>query len=90
MTALSSATSEPALNRSMWVAYRDRAWPRGSMTISFTPFLAAFLKNVAATGWLTVGLAPVTTITSALPASVKGAVTAPDPTHSSSAATDEA
>ena len=41
------------------------AWPRGSMTISLAPRLAAFLMKVAATGWLTVGLAPMTTITSA-------------------------
>ena len=49
----------------MCVAWRLSACPRGSMTISFAPRLAAFLMKVAATGWLLVGLAPMTTITSA-------------------------
>ena len=46
--------------------------------------------NVAATGWLTVGLAPMTTITSELAHSENGAVTAPEPIVSIRAATDEA
>ena len=50
--AFSSATSLPGLNCSMMVAWRDRAWPRGSITISLAPRLAAFLMKVAATGWL--------------------------------------
>ena len=53
-------------------------------------FLAAFLIKVAATGWLTVGFAPITQITSAFFASEKGAVTAPDPIVSNKAATEEA
>jgi hypothetical protein len=36
---------------------------RGTATISFTPALAAF-SSVAATGWFTVGLAPMRKITS--------------------------
>ena len=63
--ALSIATSRPGRNCSMWVAWRFSAWPRGSMTMSFAPRSAAFLKKVAATGWFSVGLAPMTTITSA-------------------------
>ena len=38
---------------------------RGSITISLAPRLAAFLMKVAATGWFTVGLAPITMMTSA-------------------------
>ena len=57
---------------------------------SFAPFLAAFLIKVAATGWLTVGFAPITQITSAFFVSEKGAVTAPDPIFSNRAATDDA
>ena len=43
-------TSLAGLNCSMWVAWRFKAWPRGSMTMSVAPRLAAFLRNVAATG----------------------------------------
>ena len=46
--------------------------------------------KVAATGWFTVGFAPMTMMTSALRASENDAVTAPDPTFSINAATDEA
>ena len=74
----------------MWVACRFRAWPRGSMTMSVAPRLAAFLKKVAATGWFSVGLAPMTMMTSASSAAVNGAVTAAEPIPSISAATDEA
>ena len=90
ISAFSSATSLPGLNWSMWVAWRFSAWPRGSITISVAPRLAACLKKVAATGWFSVGLAPITTITSASFAAVNGAVTAPEPMFSSSAATEEA
>ena len=88
--ALSSATSRPGRNCSMCVAWRVRAWPRGSMTMSFAPRSAAFLKKVAATGWFSVGLAPMTMITSASAAAVNGAVTAPEPMSSSRPATEEA
>src|SRR5215468_10493515 len=60
------------------------------MTKSFAPFLAAFLMKVAATGWFTVGLAPITQITSASIAAANGADTAPELRPSNSAATDEA
>ena len=61
------------------------------MTISLAPrFLTAFLMKVAATGWFTVGLAPMTMITSASSAAANGAVTAPEPMPSIRAATDEA
>jgi hypothetical protein len=60
------------------------------MTMSCLPALTAFLKKVAATGWFSVGLAPMTIMTSASSAAVKGAVTAPEPMPSISAATDEA
>ena len=88
--ALSIATSRPGLNCSMCVAWRFRAWPRGSMTMSFAPRSAAFLKKVAATGWFSVGLAPMTTITSASSAAMNGADTAPEPTPSRRPATEEA
>ena len=60
------------------------------MTISVAPRLHAFLMKVAATGWFSVGRAPMTTITSASMAALKGAVTAAEPIPSMSAATDEA
>ena len=58
--------------------------------ISFTPFLAAFFIQVAATGWLTVGFAPMTKTTSALSTSLTWLDTAPEPTPSSSADTEDA
>src|SRR4051794_1373949 len=88
--AFKRATSVPGRKASMWVAWRERDWPRGAMTIRVAPALAAFLMNVAATGWLTVGFAPITTITSEWAHSENGAVTAPEPIVSISAATDEA
>jgi hypothetical protein len=45
---------------------------------------------VAATGWLVVGRAPMTMTQSAFSASMNGADTAPEPTPSISAATEEA
>ena len=59
------------------------------MTISLAPrCLTAFLMKVAATGWFTVGLAPMTMMTSASSAAMNGAVTAPEFTPSISAATE--
>ena len=58
--------------------------------MSVAPRLAACLKKVAATGWFSVGLAPMTMMTSAFLHSLKVAVTAAEPTPSISAATDEA
>src|SRR4029079_15868648 len=83
----SIATSVPFLNCSMCVAWRFSAWPRGSITISSAPRLAACLKKVAATGWFSVGLAPITKMTSEFLHSLKVADTAPEPTPSISAAT---
>ena len=45
---------------------------------------------MAATGWFSVGLAPMTMARSAFSISLKVAVTAPEPTFSISAATEEA
>ena len=89
-SAFSSATSRPGLKRRVRVAWRTRVWPRGSITKIWAPRLAACLKKVAATGWFSVGRAPITMITSASAAAVKGAVTAPEPIPSISAATEEA
>src|SRR5665213_3617287 len=75
--ALSIDTSVPGVNCSMCVACRFKAWPRGSATMSVAPRLTAFLRKVAATGWFSVGLAPMTKMTSASFAAMKGAVTAP-------------
>ena len=88
--AFSIATSRPGVNCSMCVAWRASAVPRGSITTSLAPRFAAFLKKVAATGWFSVGLAPMTMITSASSAAMNVADTAPEPTPSSSAATEEA
>ena len=45
---------------------------------------------MAATGWLVVGLAPITIMQSESFTAVNGAETAPDPTHSIKAATEDA
>ena len=87
---LSIATSVPFLNCSMCVAWRLSAWPRGSQTMNVAPRFCACLKKVAATGWFSVGLAPMTKITSEFLHSLKVAETAPEPTPSISAATEEA
>ena len=58
--------------------------------MSLAPRFAACLKKVAATGWFSVGLAPMIITTSACSTSLKVAVTAPEPMPSISAATDEA
>ena len=50
----------------------------------------ACLKKVAATGWFSVGFAPMTMMTSESAHEVKGAVTAPEPIPSSSATTEDA
>ena len=88
--ALSRATSLSGLNcRKRW-AWRASSLRRGSMTTSLVPRRTAFLIQVAATGWLTVGLAPITSTTSACVTSRTGLLTAPEPRPSSSAATLEA
>jgi hypothetical protein len=46
--------------------------------------------KLAATGWFTVGLAPITITTSAWVTSITGLLTAPEPIPSSRATTDEA
>ncbi len=89
-SAFSIATSRPGLNCSIFVAWRAMNWLRGSITNSLAPRFAACLKKVAATGWFSVGRAPMTMMTSASAAAVNGAVTAPEPIPSISAATDEA
>src|ERR1700759_2563243 len=88
--ALSIATSLPGLKARCIAACRDKVCRRGSITYSFAPRFAAFLMKVAATGWLTVGLAPITQITSASAAAANGADTAPGLKPANSAATDEA
>src|ERR1700682_1648431 len=88
--AFSIATSLPALNARCRCAWRDSDCRRGSITISLAPRFAAFLMKVAATGWFTVGLAPITMMTSASMAAENGADTGPEYRPSISAATDEA
>src|SRR5688500_13900370 len=58
--------------------------------MSLAPRLAAFFIQVAATGRLEVGLAPIRKITSAFSTSFTWLDTAPEPMPSSSATTDEA
>ncbi len=60
---------------------------RGSASTMRVPRRAAFFIQLAATGWLAVGLAPMTRISSACSTSRTGLLTAPEPTPSSSAAT---
>ena len=88
--ALSSATSVSGLNCRRWVAWRERSVRRGSATMSFAPRFAAFFIQVAATGWLMVGLAPMTKMTSAFATSRTWFETAPELIPSISAATLEA
>src|ERR1700749_4481216 len=88
--AFSIATSLPGLKARCFVACRDSACRRGSITKSLAPFFAAFFMKVAATGWFTVGLAPITQITSASIAAEYGADTAPELNPSNSAAPEEA
>src|SRR5262245_66011082 len=45
--------------------FRSRSLRRGSASTSLVPRLAAFFIQVAATGWLAVGLEPMTMISSA-------------------------
>src|SRR3954468_8088292 len=58
--------------------------------MSFAPRSTAFLIHVGATGWFEVGLAPMRKITSACSTSETWFDTAPEPTPSSSAATEDA
>ncbi len=60
------------------------------MTMNLAPRYAACLKYVAATGWFSVGFAPMTMMTSESWHAVNGAVTAAEPMPSISAATDVA
>jgi hypothetical protein len=57
------------------------------MTISFAPFSTAFLRKVAATGWASVMLEPMTRKPLALPNSPKEFVIAPEPNDVASPAT---
>ena len=87
---MSIATSVSGLNCRKRCATRESSERRGSSTISLVPALAAFLMKVAATGWFTVGLAPIRNTTSACVTSITGLLTAPEPMPSSRATTDEA
>ena len=84
------ATSVSALNCKV----RQACWPmsviRGSASTILAPRLAAFFIQVAATGWLDVGLEPMIKIKSACSTSLTWLLTAPEPTPSSKAATLEA
>ena len=88
--ALSKATSVSGLNAKWRQAWRARSVRRGSINTKRAPRSTAFLIQVAATGWLALGLAPITTINSAWATSRTGLLTAPEPTPSSNAATLEA
>src|ERR1044072_7358726 len=81
--ALSIATSVPFLNCIIRQAWRFRACPRGSITTSCAPRLAACLKKVAATGWLSVGVAPITMMTSEFLRDLAYAVLADERLHQS-------
>jgi hypothetical protein len=90
INALSMATSVSALNCSVRQACLPMSVMRGSASTIFAPFLAAFFIQVAATGWLDVGLEPITKTRSECSTSLTWLLTAPEPTPSSSAATLEA
>ena len=63
--ALSRATSVSALNCSVRQACGARSVRRGSATMILRRAAAAFFIQVAATGWLAVGLEPITRMKSA-------------------------
>lgn len=84
------ATSVSALNCSVRQAWRLMSVRRGSASTILAPRWAAFFIQVAATGWLAVGLEPMTKISPACSTSLTWLLTAPEPTPSSSAATLEA
>src|SRR5713101_4290017 len=77
ISAFSIATSRLGVKRKVAAACRTKVWPRGSITKILAPRFAACLKKVAATGWFSVGRAPMTMITSASAAAVNGEGTAP-------------
>jgi len=85
---LSRATSLSGRNCRCQVARRESWFVRGSQMTSFVPRSTAFLIHVAATGWFTVGLAPMRKMRSACATSSTGLLTAPEPMPSSSAATE--
>ena len=89
-SAFNIATSVPDLNCKLYVACLVNPCFLGSITTNLEPLFTALFKYVAATGWFSVGLAPITIIQSASDADIKGAETAPELTHSINAATDEA
>ena len=90
ISALSMATSVSGLNCSVRQACLPMSVTRGSASTILAPALAAFFIQVAATGWLEVGLEPITRISSAWATSFTWLLTAPEPTPSSKAATLEA
>ena len=67
--ALTKATLEPGRTGRWYVAstwgLRTRAIRRGSATISWAPSRSRFFIREAKTGWASVGLAPISRITSA-------------------------
>ena len=81
---------DAARNRLVWEGIAVGRVSRGSIRISFAPRSIAFFMNVAATGWFTVGFAPMMMNTSECCTSANGFETAPEPIISSSAATDDA
>jgi hypothetical protein len=89
-SALSSATSVSGLNCSTRQAWRAMSVRARVGQHHPGAARAAFFIQVAATGWFTVGLEPMTRISSACSTSRTGLLTAPEPTPSSSAATLEA
>ncbi len=60
---------------------------RGSATMRPAPFSTAFLRKVAATGWASVMLEPITKNILALAKSAKELVIAPEPKEAASPAT---
>ena len=88
--ALSKATSVSTLNCRLRQVWRPMSVMRGSASTMRVPRWAAFFIQVAATGWLLVGLAPMTMMRSECSTSRTGLLTAPEPTPSIKAATLDA
>ena len=79
MMPFSRAISLPTFSGRCSVAISASSVRRGSITNSSAPFLTAFFRNVAATGWASVIFDPITRNIFAVANSVNEFVIAPEP-----------
>ncbi len=79
MSPLRNATSVPTFIWAKIFAWSQRMCLLGSIMITSAPFLTAFLRNVAATGWASAMFVPMQTKSFASPKQRKEFVIAPEP-----------